>query len=80
MVDLQPWTGILSDGITEVTYPSYGCTVEECQNLNLYEIADKEDRIVYVDGVETLVQRRDRRWHFLNLETDERFCIREIHH
>lgn len=78
MIDLQPWTGILSDGVTEVTYPSYGCTVQECEDLNLYAIADGEDLIVYMNGSEMFVQRRDRRWHFLDLETDERFCIREI--
>ena len=78
MIDLQPWTGVLSDGVTEVTYPSYGCTIEECKDLGLYQIADREDRIVYMDGAKILVQRRDRRWHFLDLETDERFCVREI--
>lgn len=78
MIDLQPWTGVLSDGVTEVIYPSYGCTIEECKDLGLYQIADQEDRIVYMNGVEMLVQRRDRRWHFLDLETNERFCVREI--
>jgi hypothetical protein len=78
MVDLQPWTGVLSDDVTEVTYPSYGCTVQECKDLGLYQIADREDRIVYMGDAEMLVQRRDKRWHFLDLKTDERFCVREI--
>jgi hypothetical protein len=78
MVDLQSWTGVLSDGVTEVTYPSYGCTVQECKDLGLYQIADREDRIVYMGDAEMLVQRRDKRWHFLDLKTDERFCVREI--
>jgi hypothetical protein len=78
MIDLQPWTGVLSDGVTEVTYPSYGCSIKECEDLGLYQIADREDRVVYMNGAEMLVQRRDKRWHFLDLETNERFCIREI--
>ena len=78
MIDLQPWTGVLTDGVTEVTYPSYGCTVQECKDLGLYQIADQEDRIVYMNDAEMLVQRRDKRWHFLDLGTDERFCVREI--
>ena len=78
MIDLQPWTGVLSDGVTEVTYPADGCTGQDCTDLGWQQIADREDRIVYMGGAEMLVQRRDMRWHFLDLETDERFCVREI--
>lgn len=77
MIDLQPWSGYLNNG-DPVEYPSYGCTVQECEELNLYMIEDKQSRIVKMGDDEVYVQRKDRRWHFRNLRTNERFCIREI--
>ena len=77
MVNLQPWTGYLNDG-TPVEYPSYGCTVEECRELCLYDVADGTDMICQMGSEQMRVQRNGFRWHFHNLTTDERFCIREV--
>ena len=76
MVKLQPWSGYLNNG-DPVEYPSYGCTIQECEELNLYMIEDRQSCVVKMGDDEMYVQRKDRRWHFRNLRTNERFCIRE---
>lgn len=77
MTEIQSWTGYLNDG-TPVEYSSYGCTVEECRELCLYDVTDGADMLCQMGPEQMRVQRNGRRWHFHNLTTNERFCIREV--